>query len=141
VGEKGVKFPILLVCAAALGGCSIDMGGFSFTETTRGGVTTTTTRSATAGISTQEPVLTPDGQCSVDLSLDPSTRPLPQAIAPGITECELVKLKGTPPTDVLVGESGKGQRETQVLYSEPGGREIYMFTDNRLSRIVKPGQG
>ena len=36
---------------------------------------------------------------------------------------------------------GKGQREVQVLYSEPGGREIYLFTDNRLSRIVRPGQG
>ena len=58
-----------------------------------------------------------------------------------LTECELVKLKGTRPTDVLVGESGKGQREVQVLYSEPGGREIYLFTDNRLTRIVKPGQG
>jgi hypothetical protein len=86
-------------------------------------------------------VLTPDGECSVGASLDPSARPLPPVIAEGITECELVKLKGTRPTDVLIGESGKGQRETQVLYSEPGGREIYMFTDNRLSRIVKPGQG
>ena len=39
------------------------------------------------------------------------------------------------------GESGRGQREVQVLYSEPGGREIYLFTDNKLIRIVKPGQG
>ncbi|MNY64933.1 hypothetical protein D3C86_2021180 [compost metagenome] len=91
------------------------------------------------GASTQEPVLTPEGDCSVGVSLDPSTRPLPKEIAPGITECELVKLKAKPPTDVLIGESGKGQREVQVLYSEPGGRELYLFTDNRLSRIVKPG--
>jgi len=130
-----------LLCTAALAGCSVDMGGFAFQSETRGGVTTTKTASASAGISTQEPVLTPEGECSVGASLDPSTRPLPKEIAPGITECELVKLKGTRPTDVLVGESGKGQREVQVLYSEPGGREIYMFTDNRLSRIVKPGQG
>lgn len=135
-----MKLPVLLVCAAALGGCSVDMGGFAFTQDSRGGVTTATTSTATAGISTREPVLLPDGECSVGASLDPSTRPLPPAIAEGITECELVKLKGARPTDVLVGESGKGQRETQVLYSEPGGREIYMFTDNRLSRIVKPGQ-
>lgn len=86
-------------------------------------------------------MLTADGGCEADASLDPSTRPLPKEIVLGVTECELVKLKGARPTDVLIGESGKGQREVQVLYSEPGGREIYMFTDNRLSRIVKPGQG
>jgi hypothetical protein len=39
---------------------------------------------------------------------------------------------------VLVGESGKGQREVQVLYSEPGGRELYFFVNNRLDRVVKP---
>ena len=136
-----MRLPALLLCAATLAGCSVDMGGFAFQSETKGGVTTTTTTTASAGISTREPVLTPDGECSVGASLDPSTRPLPQEVAPGITECELVKLKGTRPTDVLVGESGKGQREVQVLYSEPGGREIYMFTDNRLSRIVKPEQG
>jgi hypothetical protein len=117
------------------------MGGFAFTSESKGGRTTTTTSSATARVSTQEAQLTADGECSADVSLDPSTRPLPPQIAEGITECELVKLKGARPTDVLIGDSGKGQREVQVLYSEPGGREIYMFTDNRLSRIVKPGQG
>lgn len=136
-----MRLPVLFLCAAMLGGCSVDMGGFAFQSETKGGVTTTTTSTASAGISTREPVLTPEGECSVGASLDPSTRPLPKEIAPGITECELVKLKGARPTDVLIGESGKGQREVQVLYSEPGGREIYMFTDNRLSRIVKPGQG
>jgi hypothetical protein len=134
-----VRLPILFLCAAALGGCSVDMGGFAFQSETKGGVTTTTTTSGSAGISTQEPVLTPEGECSVGVSLDPSTRPLPREIALGITECELVKLKAKPPTDVLIGQSGKGQREVQVLYSEPGGRELYLFTDNRLGRIVKPG--
>lgn len=134
-----MRLPILFLCAAALGGCSVDMGGFAFQSETKGGVTTTTTTSGSAGISTREPVLTADGECSVGVSLDPSTRPLPKEIAPGITECELVKLKAKPPTDVLIGESGKGQREVQVLYAEPGGRELYLFTDNRLGRIVKPG--
>lgn len=136
-----MRLPVLFLCTAVLAGCSVDMGGFAFQSETKGGVTTTRTSSASAGISTQEPVLTPEGDCSVGASLDPSTRPLPKEIALGITECELVKLKGARPTDVLIGESGKGQREVQVLYAEPGGREIYMFTDNRLSRIVKPGQG
>lgn len=132
-----MKPALALPLALALAGCSVDLGGFSFVSDG------TTARSATgsARVSTQEAVLTADGECEANLSLDPATRPRPATIAPGITECELVALKARRPTDVLIGESGKGQRETQVLYAEPGGREIYLFTDNRLSRIVKPGQG
>lgn len=78
------------------------------------------------------PVLGPDGRCT-GTATGTST-----AIEPGITECDLVRLKGKPATDVLVGESGKGQREVQVLYSEPGGRELYFFVNNRLDRVVKP---
>lgn len=132
-----MRLPVLFACAVALGGCSVDIGGFSFTQDSSG----TRTSSVSARASTQEALLTSDGECEANVSLDPSSRPPPTEIALGITECELVKLKGTRPTDVLIGESGKGQREVQVLYSEPGSREIYMFTDNRLSRIVKPGQG
>ena len=132
-----MRLAVLFACAVALGGCSVDIGGFSFTQDS----SRTRTSGASARASTQEALLTADGGCEADVSLDPSTRPRPKEIALGVTECELVKLKGARPTDVLIGESGKGQREVQVLYSEPGGREIYMFTDNRLSRIVKPGQG
>ena len=78
------------------------------------------------------PVLGPDGRCTGTPAATAS------AIEPGITECDLVRLKGKPATDVLVGESGKGQREVQVLYSEPGGRELYFFVNNRLDRVVKP---
>ena len=131
-----MRTSVIVALALGLGGCAVDMGGFSFVSDERG----TRTSSATARISTQEAMLTPDGECAADVSLDPATRPLPKEIAPGITECELVRLKAKRPTDVLIGESGKGQREVQVLYNEPGGREIYRFTDNRLSRIVKPGQ-
>ena len=77
------------------------------------------------------PVLGSDGACTGPASATAA------AIEPGIGECELVRLKGKPPTDVLVGESGRGQREVQVLYSEPGGRELYFFVDNRLDRIVR----
>ncbi len=136
-----MRLPVLIACAVLLGGCSVDIGGFSFMSESRDGRTTATTSTASLRASTQEARLTPEGECEAGASLDPATRPLPPAIAEGITECELVKLKGTRPTDVLIGESGKGQRETQVLYAEPGGRELYMFTDNRLSRIVRPGQG
>ncbi|WP_210485920.1 hypothetical protein [Microvirga antarctica] len=76
------------------------------------------------------PVLTSDGRCTG------TSAGAAGAIAPGIGECDLVRLKGKPPTDVLIGE-GKGTREVQVLYSEPGGRELYLFVDNRLDRILK----
>lgn len=77
------------------------------------------------------PVLAQDGTCTGSV---PATA---TEIAPGIPECELVRLKGKPPTDVLVGESGRGQREVQVLYTEPGAKELYFFVNNRLDRIVK----
>jgi hypothetical protein len=77
------------------------------------------------------PVLGPDGRCQGEGAAAAA------AIEPGIGECDLVRLKGKAPTDVLIGESGKGHREVQVLYSEPGAREIYLFVNNRLDRIVK----
>jgi hypothetical protein len=86
---------------------------------------------APAGPALAGPVLGIDGRCTGPAPATAST------IEPGIAECELVRLKGKAPTDVLVGESGKGQREVQVLYSEPGGRELYFFVDNRLQRIVR----
>jgi hypothetical protein len=76
-------------------------------------------------------LLGPDGHCTGEA---PATA---VRIEPGIGECDLVRLKGRAPTDVLIGESGRGQREVQVLYSEPGGRELYFFVDNRLDRVVR----
>ncbi len=87
---------------------------------------------APSGPTFDGPLLGPDGRCT-----GPSTGTA-TVIEPGISECELVRLKGKPATDVLVGESGKGQREVQVLYAEPGGRELYFFVNNRLDRIAKP---
>lgn len=123
---------ILLLSLPVLGACSIDMGGFAFVND----------KTVSARLSTDDALLGPDSSCRADANLDPSAlRNRPTSIVPGISECDLVRLKGEKPTDVLIGESGKGQREVQVLYSEPGGREIYLFVDNKLSRIVKPGQG
>ena len=87
---------------------------------------------ASLGPRIEGPVLGPDGRCTG------TPAGTATAIEPGITECDLVRLKGKPATDVLVGESGKGQREVQVLYSEPGGRELYFFVNNSLDRVVKP---
>ena len=87
---------------------------------------------ASLGPQIDGPVLGLDGRCTG------TPAGTATAIEPGITECDLVRLKGKPATDVLVGESGKGQREVQVLYSEPGGRELYFFVNNSLDRVVKP---
>jgi len=87
---------------------------------------------APSGPTFDGPLLGPDGRCT-GAAAGTAT-----AIEPGISECDLVRLKGKPATDVLVGESGKGQREVQVLYSEPGGRELYFFVNNRLDRMVRP---
>lgn len=78
----------------------------------------------------QGPVLTGDGTCTAPA---PAGAP---AIEIGIGECDLVRLKGKPPTDVLVGE-GRAGREVQVLYNEPGAKELYFFVNNHLDRIVK----
>ena len=76
------------------------------------------------------PVLNGDGTCSGAVPTGAAN------IEPGIGECDLVRLKGKPPTDVLVGE-GRSGREVQVLYTEPGAKELYFFVNNRLDRIVK----
>lgn len=78
----------------------------------------------------QGPVLTGEGTCTAPAPAGAS------AIEIGIGECDLVRLKGKPPTDVLVGE-GRAGREVQVLYNEPGAKELYFFVNNRLDRIVK----
>jgi hypothetical protein len=121
---------ILAAVALALGGCNTPQRAAPFEPPTRAAPPAAAPAPSALG-----PVLAPDGTC---------TGPAPgtaAAIDTGIAECDLVRLKGKPPTDVLVGESGKGQREVQVLYNEPGGRELYFFTDNRLTRTVKPSAG
>ncbi len=116
-----------LVCATALliGACTADVAGTAFVNDS----------SVTVHAGTSEPVLGPDGRCTADVSLNPAAGG-PADIALGMTECALVAIKGQP-TDVLIGESGKGQREVQVLYQEATGKKLYLFTDNRLTRIVE----
>lgn len=76
------------------------------------------------------PVLNADGMCSQTSAASATV------IEPGIGECDLVRLKAKPATDVLIGE-GRSGREVQVLYSEPGAKELYFFVNGRLDRIVK----
>ena len=75
-----------------------------------------------------EPVLGADGYCQ---GTAPATA---DRIGPGISECELVRLKAREPTKVAIQSGARGQREVQVLYADEGERELYLFTDNRLDR-------
>lgn len=117
---------LALAIPAVLGGCAFDMDGFAFTNEKR----------VAAHVGTTEPLVGPDGRCSADLNFSPSSLAARSSgVESGITECELVALKGQP-SDVLIGGSGKGEREVQLLYQEPAGKKIYMFTDNKLTRVV-----
>lgn len=125
------SMPLVLALGLATAGCSFQMTGVSLTSDSAGTRTTT----SSVSVSAQEPQLLPDGSCSG--AVTPVNAGSPSRAAElGMGECELVALKGQP-TDVLIGESGKGQREVQVLYSNPGARELYLFTDNRLTQIVQ----
>lgn len=77
------------------------------------------------------PVLGPDGYCQ---GTAPATA---DGVRPGISECELVRLKGREPTRVAIRSGAGGRREVQVLYVEDGARELYLFTDNRLDRAER----
>jgi hypothetical protein len=77
------------------------------------------------------PVLGADGYCQ---GTAPATA---DRIGPGISECELVRLKAKEPTRVAIQSGAQGRREVQVLYADEGGRELYLFTDNKLDRAEK----
>ena len=120
--QRHVVLPLLALTLAACGGAP---------ERSAVTLATPTAPAAAMARSIPGPLLTASGGC------DGPAPGIAATIEPGIGECDLVRLKGKPPTDVLVGESGRGGREVQVLYSEPGGRELYLFVDNRLDRVVR----
>ena len=127
-----LAIPLLIAVSLSLGGCSLELGG--------GGSSGKIQVAATSPA--REPVLLADGTCESDATLFPKgSTTSASEIALGVSECDLVRLKSAKPDDVLIGQGGIGQREVQVLYAEPGGRELYLFTDNKLTKIVKPGQG
>ena len=113
------------VLAMALQGCAVEIGGFA------------NDRQASARIATTEAVVGEDGRCTADLSVDPATfRGREGDGLVGITECELVSLKGEP-LSVQTGSSPRAKRETTILYMEPTGKAVYLFADNRLVRVVR----
>lgn len=111
--------------AMLIGGCALEMGGF------------VNEKSAVARVATSEAVVGEDGRCTADLSIDPATfRGREGEGLLGVTECELVALMG-PPLSVQTGASSQSRRETTMLYMEPSGKSIFLFSENRLVRVVR----
>jgi hypothetical protein len=121
-----------VVLALGLAGCAMDMGGFSFMKKKGLDDATPTNANVTAA----GPLLGADGRCPDDGLPRSGPRGMPQSIDLGMSECDLVSIKGQP-TDVLIGSDGKGGREVQVLYQEPSGKKLYLFSANKLTRVVE----
>lgn len=87
------------------------------------------------------PVILENGQCSEALSTDLAAlraRQTDESLQ-GLNECELVALKGAP-LSVQTGSSPNARRETTMLYMEQTGKAVYLFSDNKLTRVVRAGQ-
>jgi hypothetical protein len=123
--RPGRCLALVLTGALATGGCAMEIGGF------------VNDRSATARVATTEAVVGEDGRCTADLSIDPATfRGREGDGLIGLTECELVAVKG-PPLSVQTGSSSTAKRETTMLYMEPTGKTVFLFADNRLVRVIR----
>lgn len=86
------------------------------------------------------PVVAEDGRCTGPVAVDLAalrTRTTDAQLA-GLSECELVALKGAP-LSVQSGSSPQARRETTMLYMEASGKAIYLFAENRLVRVVRAG--
>ena len=111
--------------AALLGGCAMQATGF------------VNDRQATIRAATTEAVVNEDGQCSATISIDPALfRSKPDDGLLGMTECEIVAIKGAP-LSVQTGSSSSAKRETTMLYMEPTGKAVFLFANNRLIKIVR----
>ena len=84
-----------------------------------------------------EAVVAEDGKCTATISIDPALfRNKPDEGLLGMTECEIVAIKGAP-LSVQTGSSSTSRRETTMLYMEPTGKAVFLFSDNRLIKIVR----
>lgn len=125
---RALAAPVVATALAiVLSGCAVEVGGFM------------NDKSALARVATTEAVVGEDGRCTADLSIDPSKfRGREGQGLIGVTECELVALKGEP-LSVQTGSSPRAKRETTILYMEPTGKALYLFADNRLVQVVRAG--
>ena len=84
------------------------------------------------------PVVGEDGRCKGSPSIDLAnlkSRNSDAALV-GVSECELVALKGEP-LSVQSGSSPTAKRETTILYMEATGKAVYLFANNQMVRVVR----
>lgn len=115
----------LLMTACVLSGCAMQATGF------------VNDKAVSVRAATTEAVVGEDGKCTATISIDPALfRNKPDDGLLGMTECEIVAIKGEP-LSVQTGASSTSRRETTLLYMEPTGKAVFLFSDNRLIKIVR----
>ncbi len=121
----GLRLSVLALGAALLGGCAMQATGI------------VNDKSVSVRAATTEAVVAEDGKCTATISIDPALfRNKPDEGLIGMTECEIVAIKGAP-LSVQTGSSSTSRRETTMLYMEPTGKAVFLFSDNRLIKIVR----
>jgi hypothetical protein len=84
------------------------------------------------------PIVDEDGQCTSDISFDPAPyKGKSDDALIGLGECQIVALHGEPPLSVMSGASASSKRETTMLYMEASGKAVYLFSSNKLTRVVR----
>jgi hypothetical protein len=122
---NSVRYSALALTAALLGGCAMQATGL------------VNEKSVSVRAATTEAVVGEDGKCTATISIDPALlRDKPDEGLLGMTECEIVAVKGAP-LSVQTGSSSTSRRETTMLYMEPTGKAVFLFSDNRLIKIVR----
>ena len=121
----GLRLFGLVLGAALLGGCAMQATGI------------VNDKSVSVRAATTEAVVAEDGKCTATISIDPALfRNKPDEGLIGMTECEIVAIKGAP-LSVQTGSSSTSRRETTMLYMESTGKAVFLFSDNRLIKIVR----
>lgn len=121
----------LLLLTLLLGGCAVEVAGFANDKSFVARLPPPQTAPAA------EAVVGEDGHCSMDMNIDKAALQGRDGDALiGITECELVAIRGEP-LSVQTGASSSAKRETTMLYMEPTGKAIYLFANNRLTKVVR----
>jgi len=129
MGEKGMKLGIAIVITglAMLAGCAPERAK-----------PVVSAPAAQAQAPSFGAIVDESGQCSETIQFDPAPyKGKPDEALFGLSECQIVALHGEAPLSVMSGASQQSRRETTMLYMEPRGKAVYLFSDNRLKRVVR----
>jgi len=129
MGEKGVMKALLVTVVVALGlvACNSEKAK---------PVAALPTPPVTA--SSFGAIVDESGHCTETISFDSALyKGKSDEALMGLSECQIVALHSEAPLSVMSGASQNSKRETTMLYMEPNGKAVYLFSDNRLKRIVR----